>query len=341
MAIGLMGAWLGARAASAVRVLDQAAVAEARERTREVGREVGLVGERLERLVSAVSELAGNQLVHGRGGLVAVSPTSRGDVPGVEVIAADRGPGIADPTRALAGAPERSSGSLGVGVSAARRQVDELDVDVRLKEGTCFWARKFASPVARRPEVGIFGVPCAGERVSGDDAMFARTDAGLVLAVADGLGHGAPAREASCAIIDGLRASPSAHDLVALFLRLDALARETRGAALTVLRVDEATREVECAAVGNVVALLADPSSTQHFGGSSWTVGGKSATPKPVRPERAPGSAGAALVIFSDGCSRSAVPEPSGLREHPLAIAHAIAKRYGRSNDDVTVLVAR
>ena len=44
---------------------------------------------------------------------------------------------------------------------------DEVDIDVRLGEGTCVWARKFASPVPKAREVAIFGRPCEGEAVSG------------------------------------------------------------------------------------------------------------------------------------------------------------------------------
>ncbi|NUP11228.1 MAG: hypothetical protein HOW73_34715, partial [Polyangiaceae bacterium] len=68
----MIGAWLGADADGAVCILDEAAVAEARELTRATGRAHGLVGERLERLVAAVSELATNQLRHAKGGLLAV-----------------------------------------------------------------------------------------------------------------------------------------------------------------------------------------------------------------------------------------------------------------------------
>lgn len=340
MAGGLIHDWLGARAADAVRVLDQAAVAEARVRTREVGGSVGFVGERLERLVSAVSELASNQLVHARGGLLSISAIARGAVPGIEVIAADRGDGMRDPVRAFAGVGERSSGSLGVGVSAVRRQVDELDVDVRLEEGTCVWARKFAEPVPRRPEVGIYGVPRLGERVSGDDAMFARSDGGLTVALADGLGHGPVAREASRTVIEALRAASGAA-LTPTVQRLDELARETRGAALTIVRLDEAARALECVAVGNVIAMYVDLQGTKHFGGSAWTVGGKAHTAKPVRPERALAPQGGALALFSDGSSRSASIEAQTLRDPPILTAQRLAQTFGRSNDDVTVLVVR
>lgn len=337
----MIRAWLASEAADAVRVLDDAAVSEARERTRSMGRAVGLTGERLERLVAAVSELAQNQLLHGGGGLIAVRPCARGTVPGLEVIAADRGPGIADPLGALRSTTGRVSGTLGVGVSAIRRLTDELDIDVRRGQGTCFWARKYAEAVTRRREVGVWSQPKAGEASIGDDAVFIRTEGRLLVAVADGLGHGAAAGEASTSVMEVLRGC-AADDLAALVLMADEAARDTRGAALSLIKIDEAFGKSEGAAVGNVSAFVRQrDGSTKHLAGSSWTVGGKPRTTRAVRPESVPLGPDSAIILFSDGVSGSAVLEPGLLLEHPLAAAYAIASTFGRTTDDVTVLVAK
>lgn len=337
----MIRSWLGGAAVDAVRVLDEAAVSEARERTREVGRETGLIGERLERLVAAVSELAQNQLVHAGGGLIAVRPCPRGGIAGIEVVAADRGPGMADPIAALRSATTKSSGSLGVGVAAIRRLTDELDIDVRVGRGSCFWARKYAEPVTRRREVGVWSQPKAGERSSGDDAMFIRSEAGLLVAIADGLGHGPLAQEASVSIVDVLRASPD-EDLVALVHRADEAARETRGGALSVIRIHQDAETADGAGVGNVASFVRyRDGKTKQFAGSSWTVGGKNRSTRSVRPETVPLGAGSLVILFSDGVSSSAVPDPALFHEHPIAAAHALALTFGRTSDDVTVLVVK
>src|SRR6185503_17311143 len=103
----------------------------------------------VESLAAAASELAHNQLAHAMRGHIALRAVDRAGVPGLEVIAADAGPGIADPARALRGEPRRA-GSLGVGLSAAQRLSHEMDLDVRGGEGTCVRLRRFAAPVARR-----------------------------------------------------------------------------------------------------------------------------------------------------------------------------------------------
>ena len=137
----------------AIDVVDEASTSEVREEVRRVAGGAGLSRTASEELVAAASELAHNQLRHARAGRVAVREVSRGGVVGVEVIAADRGEGIADPASALRGGA-RTSSSLGIGLGAAARQSDEMDVEVRRGEGTCVRVRRFAAPVARS-EVGV------------------------------------------------------------------------------------------------------------------------------------------------------------------------------------------
>lgn len=339
MASTLIARWLGEARAAAIPILDHASVAEAREHTRAEGQRVGLTGERLERLVAAVSELATNQLVHAAGGLVLVRECERAAVAGLEVVAADRGKGLADPARALAGLG-KTSGSLGIGVSAVRRAADELDIDVRMEEGSCVWIRKFAAPVRRGREVGVYALPKIGERVSGDDATFVRDEHGLVLALADGLGHGEAARDASRTIVDDVVRHPG-RDLVSMIHSLDELARPTRGAALTIVRIEDAAQRAHAAAVGNVMATWQIGPSAHQFGSTAWTVGGPARTQRPVRPDTSEAPFGAVFVLFSDGVSRSARVDPSRLHDHPVEIAQHLAAEHGRGTDDVTVVVAR
>lgn len=332
--------WLGAASAGAVCVLDPAAVAEARERTREVGRTIGMPLERLERLVAAVSELANNQLAHARGGLIAVRPITRGTVAGVEVIAADRGDGLLDPLRAFRGAGQLR-GSLGVGVAAIRRLTDELDVDIRAGAGTCLWARKYAEPVRREREVGIWSQPRDGEGVTGDNAMFERVGPKLLLAIVDGVGHGTQARIAADTIVDALRARMDV-ELDAVFMSADRAARDTRGAATAAVRVDDAFGQLTAASVGNVSAFLRHRDGSQwHVGGLSATLGGKQPELRKVPIERAALELTSALVMFSDGVSSRAGIDPALMAEHPVVIARQIATAHGRTSDDITVLVAK
>lgn len=87
------------------------------------------------KLVTAASELARNTLVYGGGGSVEVSAVDNGRRRGVRIIFADSGPGIADVELAFTDG-YTTGGGLGLGLSGARRLVDEFDIDTAVGKGT-------------------------------------------------------------------------------------------------------------------------------------------------------------------------------------------------------------
>jgi anti-sigma regulatory factor (Ser/Thr protein kinase) len=339
----LIDAWLGDELDRAIRILDQASASELREEVRRVGREVGLVGTPLEELVTAASELGHNQLRHAREGVVLVRAIERSAVPGVELVAADCGPGVVEPRRALHGKPNGGDGvSLGVGLSSVLRLSDEVDVDVRVRQGSCVRARKFAASVRRSREVGIYGVPCAGESTSGDHAAFVRSEHGLLLALADGLGHGPEAYQAAGLALDGLRSYVD-RSLEQLVEDRHAALVGTRGAALAVVRLDDEAGDCEHFGVGNVAVGLESFRSSRKLTGRSGIVGGTTIARTRGRLERAELRPNEVVWLASDGVSSRAsiALERDLLHDHPIVVAEAIANLHGRDHDDVTVLVAR
>jgi anti-sigma regulatory factor (Ser/Thr protein kinase) len=328
--------WLGD--AEATPVLDVASVSLVREHVRREGERVGLSASIVASLVIVASELAHNQLAHARRGAVAVRECAREGTVGLEIIAADQGDGIRDPAAALRGAA-RASGSLGIGLAAVMELADEVDVDVRIGEGTCLWARKFAEAPSHRRMVGIYGTPHSEERVSGDHAAFARVRDRLVVALADGLGHGPSAREASAAAIATFRANAAAAPAHILEQVHGAL-KSTRGAVMAV--VDVAPSAVRVASVGNVAVHVYGPKASCRFSASSFVLGTPGAPPR-VRTEDAILDVRDAIVLFSDGLTTRASldDERDILREPPIVIAHRMHERFSRGSDDALVLVAR
>jgi anti-sigma regulatory factor (Ser/Thr protein kinase) len=337
----LIDQWLGDL--QPIPVIDEASVAVVRERVRDQARVLGLPERVTASVVNLASELGHNQLAHAREGWVVVHPVLRDGVPGLEVIAADRGDGIAAPAEALLGRPPDPIGgtSLGVGLAAVLELADETDFDVRVGEGTCVWARKFAQGVPRRRQVGVFGRPCPGETISGDHAIFLRLGDGLLVGLADGLGHGPEARIASMAAIVALQRNAAMTPERILEQCHDAL-RGTRGAVMSVASMVEPGHAVDIASVGNVSAHLYGFGPTRRVSGSSFVVG---AIGKPHRAAHESHALGAsdALVLFSDGLTTRTDLEGDLdlLREHPVVIAQRMVERFGRNNDDVLVLVAR
>ena len=96
------------------------------------------------KLVTAASELARNALVHGGGGIAMVeSITSSGGRKGIRVRFSDHGPGIADLDLALTDG-WTTGGGLGLGLSGARRLVDEFDLKSEPGEGTSVVVAKWS-----------------------------------------------------------------------------------------------------------------------------------------------------------------------------------------------------
>lgn len=85
--------------------------------------------------VTAASELARNTLVYGGGGRAQLAIVNGPRSCGVRVTFRDEGPGIADIERALTDGFSTGNG-LGLGLSGARRLVDEFEIDSSPGKGT-------------------------------------------------------------------------------------------------------------------------------------------------------------------------------------------------------------
>lgn len=324
-----------------VPVIDEASVSVLREAVRAACQAAGVSNARAERLVSAASELAHNQLRHASGGEASVRGIVRAGTAGVEVVARDRGPGIAAPGAAIRGDLRGETAGLGIGLSAAHRLADEMDLDTRSGEGTTVHLRTFARPLPRR-ELAIVGRPLPGEALSGDDAFFVWQEDSLLLAVADGLGHGPAARLAARHAVALVRAA-HAHDRPAEVLaRSSEALAQTRGAAITIARLD-ANRVLTVSGLGNVALQLLGVSGDEAFRslGSPGVLGG------PGRPriveEQAPLPADRfVLALFTDGLTSRVSLRDLGatLRAPAAVIADELLTRHARGNDDALVLVA-
>jgi len=87
------------------------------------------------KVITAASELARNTLTHGGGGRAELRSVSNGRRVGVRVEFVDDGPGIADVEAALRDG-FTTGGGLGLGLSGARRLVDEFEIETTPGGGT-------------------------------------------------------------------------------------------------------------------------------------------------------------------------------------------------------------
>jgi len=95
-------------------------------------------------ITTACSELARNVVVHGGKGVACIEEVSNGSLFGVRIVFEDKGPGIPDVDRVLAGGYSTAR-SMGLGLSGSRRLVDEFalesNVDVGTKVTVVKWKR--------------------------------------------------------------------------------------------------------------------------------------------------------------------------------------------------------
>lgn len=86
-------------------------------------------------LATATSELSRNMMKYGKGGEVSVQLIQDENKKGIKLIFRDRGPGIENIQLAMTPGYS-SSGSLGLGLSGAKKLVDVFDIRSKPKQGT-------------------------------------------------------------------------------------------------------------------------------------------------------------------------------------------------------------
>jgi anti-sigma regulatory factor (Ser/Thr protein kinase) len=288
------------------------------------------------------TELATNLVKHATAGEVLVRGASSDAEGELELIAIDRGPGIAEIGRAL-GDGYSTSGSPGTGLGAVRRMADEFDIFSQVGRGTVVVARLRAKrarhPAAKRLAIAGVSVAQAGEEVCGDAwLVHDRVDGALVI-VADGLGHGLQANEASTAAVaavDPRRDGNLGDQLQTMHGAL----RHTRGAAAAIAEIRVNARQVKYAGVGNISALIHRPGVTRRAVSLNGTLGHEA---RAFREYAYPWEQDAVFVMYSDGlASHWSLDDYPGLwQRHPALVAAVLYRDFSRQRDDVTVVVGR
>ena len=107
----------------------------ARQACRKLAQDCGLRLVAQTKLVTAVSELARNTLVYGGGGDLHWEMLEEGVRQGIRIVFSDEGPGIPDLQLAMTDG-WTSGGGLGLGLTGAKRLVNEFDIDTSPGNGT-------------------------------------------------------------------------------------------------------------------------------------------------------------------------------------------------------------
>jgi serine/threonine-protein kinase RsbT len=107
----------------------------ARQVVRKLSQELGFSLVDQTKMVTAASELARNALVYGRGGTMHWETLRNAERVGLKLLFADEGPGIPDLTLAMTDGWTSGNG-LGMGLTGAKRLVNEFNIDTKVGGGT-------------------------------------------------------------------------------------------------------------------------------------------------------------------------------------------------------------
>jgi serine/threonine-protein kinase RsbT len=126
----------------AIPIIYDTDVVEARAAARTLASRAGFMGTDLVLIASAVSEIARNIVEYAKGGEVILAVIHNRSRLGLQVIARDQGPGIADLSLAMKDGYSTSR-SLGLGLPGSRRLMDEFRVESAIGSGTTVTMRKW------------------------------------------------------------------------------------------------------------------------------------------------------------------------------------------------------
>ncbi len=326
-----------------IAVREQSQIAEARRRAATVATGLGGSESAVSNVSIIATELATNLVRHANGGEVFVQPWDDAEGKGIEILALDKGGGMAD----IAACFEdgfSTAGTPGNGLGAVKRLATMTDVWSRPGMGTALMVRlrlAQAGKAARPPFTwGALCRPIEGETECGDGWGVTYDQDRIAFLVADGLGHGPlaarAAKEAIRIFRDRAMKEPSEGVLQAIHRGI----ASTRGAAAAIADWRFDGSDLTFSGVGNIAGTVLVNGQAKKTVSMSGTLGH---TMRTVRAFSYPAPPGALLVMHSDGLTTSWSLDnyPGLLACHPALIAGVMYRDFRRGRDDATVLVAR
>jgi anti-sigma regulatory factor (Ser/Thr protein kinase) len=328
-------------------IADASQVAEARRLVGDYARGRGLPEARRAQIAIVVTELATNLLKHGGGGDILADAFDDRDGVGIELLALDRGSGMADVERCIADGYS-TAGSPGNGLGAIMRLSDQVRIYSRPGRGTAIMARFLTRPPIPAPttqgpapptQIGAAVAPYPGEIVCGDRWAVGYAQAGRTLLVADGSGHGIEAARAAEAALRIFldRIDDSCERLVDQIHRA---LMPTRGAAVAVARIDTVASTVRYVGVGNITGVLVSNGVARHMVSNNGTAG--HVAPR-IREFTYDFIGDPLVILHSDGLTPKwdITACPGLAAQHPSLIAGVLLRDFRRGRDDASVVAIR
>jgi anti-sigma regulatory factor (Ser/Thr protein kinase) len=322
-----------------VKVSEAAHVSEARRVTVRAAAKLGFDEKAQGNMAIAMTEAATNLLKHAGGGEVIVRGVSGRAEVGLEMLVFDSGPGMTDIGACLRDGYS-TAGSMGSGLGAISRLSGSSAIYTLTGQGTivqAFWQHGEES-LRPKYDIAMIQMPKPGEVACGDFCASRETHSGALLMIADGLGHGTLAAEASMAagaVFHQTTGSPAQ-----LLEAMHAALRGSRGAAIGIAEIDRTKSLVRFAGLGNIAGVVVAPEQTRHMVSMNGIVGVQAMH---FREFELPWTAASVVVLHSDGISgKWDLSRYPGIGSKPSSmLAAALYRDFRRLTDDASVIVAK
>ena len=289
-----------------------------------------------------VTEAARNIETHATEGEIILTPWRHGESAGIDVLALDKGKGIENIAVSMQDG-HSTAGTPGNGLGAMARLAGVFQIFSAPGAGTAIFARIFAkanqqaSPDAE--DLGSICVPIPGETLCGDAWDMHRAPGRTVYIMADGLGHGPIAAEASQEALRAFRAN-ARHSPERILSEVNGALAKTRGAAVSVAEILHEQRILNYAGAGNIVAAIGLHGKTRSLVSMNGTVGHSIGR---IQQFPYPWEKDSMLIMHSDGLgTRWNLESYPGLSSrHPALLAGVLFRDFSRKRDDATIVVSR
>jgi anti-sigma regulatory factor (Ser/Thr protein kinase) len=333
----------GASAQVQVLVRESSQVADVRRKTTMLAGQAGFSETKAGICAVIASEMGTNLVKHATEGEIFLRTVAQGSVQGIELLALDRGPGMASVGRSLQDG-HSTAGSSGNGLGAIVRMASEFDIHSLPGRGTGLVARVWNRDLpgirdVSTPVTGVINLAKPGESVSGDAWLSISSNRRTLCAVVDGLGHGPLAAQASALAIESLREHRGASLAEQIDFAHGAL-RATRGAALGVAEILHDQKLIKFVGIGNIMAAVHQDGTVRNMVSQNGILGHQI---RRVTEFQYPWSESALLVMCSDGINTHwDLSLYAGLTTRdPSLIAATLYRDFTRGRDDTTVIVLK
>ncbi|MBW4665156.1 MAG: ATP-binding protein [Chroococcus sp. CMT-3BRIN-NPC107] len=323
-----------------ISVTETSQVGEARRMAMAIASQLKFTETERGRVGIVVTEIAGNLVKHATDSELLLRIIRFNDREGLEILALDKGAGMDNVSECLRDGFS-TGGTPGTGLGAISRLADFFDIYSLPAIGTAVMAHLWATPPKNATDLKVGGVniALASEEVCGDDWAVITIETGRHLViVADGLGHGELAREASNAAISVAKEHYRCCPKEILELMHKAL-RSTRGAAVAISLLDLERQLAHFVGVGNIAGSIVT-SVSRSMVSYNGIVGHQI---RKLQEFTYPFPLGATLILSSDGLATGWKIDryPGLITKHPSLIAGVLYRDFKRLRDDVTVVAVR